>query len=170
MAGLQIGNAGGVVGHVQRAFIAGLAVDAVAFDHGEDFGRRLAQYFVQTAALLFAESHLDVVGANPGAGIDQPDVAPRATVAKLPGFQHHHALALFQQVDRRGQAGDATTDNADIRLDIAGQCDGGRRCWRHVFPQTFLTQFGHGLLAPCFCLLLRRRVHRGQARSYIKPL
>ncbi|MNT13698.1 hypothetical protein D3C72_1486780 [compost metagenome] len=146
VAGLEVGDTGGVVRHVQRAFVLGLAVDAKAFDHGEHFGRGFAEHLVQAAALLQAEGGLDIVGADPGAGVDQADVAPGATVTDLPGLQQDHRLALFEQVDGRRQAGNAAADHTDIGLVLTGQGLGGDGRFADVFPQALLTQFGHGRL------------------------
>ena len=146
MACFKVGDASGVVRHVQRAFVLGLAVDAEAFDHGEHFSRGFAKHLVQAAALLLAEGGLDVVGADPGAGVDQADVAPGATVADLPGLQHDHRLALFEQVDGRRQAGNTAADHTDIGLVLTGQGLGGDGRFADVFPQALLTQFGHGRL------------------------
>ena len=171
MAGLKVGDAGGVVRHVQRAFVLGLAVDAQALDHGEHFSRGFAEHFVQAAALLLAEGGLDVVRADPGAGVDQAHVAPGAAVADLPGLQQDHRLALFEQVDGRRQAGNAATDHANIGLVLTGQGLGGDGRFADEFPQAFLTQFGHG---PAPAVLFLLQVHltvRGRfaAHSRDKP-
>ncbi len=166
MAGLEVGDTGGVVRHVQRAFVLGLAVDAKAFDHGEHFGRGFAEHLVQAAALLQAEGGLDIVGADPGAGVDQADVAPGATVTDLPGLQQDYRLALFEQMDGRRQAGNAATDHADIGLVLTGQSLGGDGRFADEFPQAFLTQFGHGP-APAICSCWGCfAAHRRQASSH----
>ncbi|MCY1427826.1 hypothetical protein D9M71_436890 [compost metagenome] len=152
--------------HVQRALVLGLAVDAKALDHGEHFSRGFAKHLVQAAALLLAEGGLDVIRADPGTGVDQPDVAPGAAVADLPGLQQDHRLALFEQVDGRRQAGNAATDHADIGLVLTGQGLGGHARFADEFPQAFLTQFGHGP-APAICSCWgRSAAHRRQASSH----
>jgi hypothetical protein len=116
MTRFEIGGAGAIVGHVQIALTMNLAVDAMALDHGEYLRGRVPQCLVQPRALGGAQGRLDVVGADPGAGIDQPDIAPGAAMADLVGFEHHHPLALLEQPDGRAQAGDAGADDADIGL------------------------------------------------------
>ncbi|MNV71156.1 hypothetical protein D3C71_1641620 [compost metagenome] len=150
MAGFEVGEAGGVVRHVQGAFVLRLAVDAEAVDHGEHFAWGFTQHLVQAAALFLAQGRLDIVGANPGAGVDQADVASGATVADFPGLQQDDRLALLKQVDRRRQAGDTATDDTHIGLVLSGQGLGGDGRFADEFPQAFLTQFGHGP-APATC-------------------
>ncbi|MNH12908.1 hypothetical protein D3C79_724620 [compost metagenome] len=169
MAGFEVGEAGGVVRHVQGAFVLRLAVDAEAVDHGEHFAWGFTQHLVQAAALFLAQGRLDIVGANPGAGVDQADVASGATVADFPGLQQDDRLALLKQVDRRRQAGDTATDDTHIGLVLSGQGLGGDGRFADEFPQAFLTQFGHGRLQQCCSCWGCLAAHRRQADSHSIP-
>ena len=89
------------MGHVQGAFAAQLTINVVLVDEAEHQGRSGAQHAVELAAHRLAEAGLDVVRRDPQAGVDQADVASRATVPSPMRFQHGNALALLQQVHRR---------------------------------------------------------------------
>ncbi|MNH12808.1 hypothetical protein D3C79_723600 [compost metagenome] len=140
MTRFEVGNAAGVMRHVQGAAVVCLAIDAQAFDGGEDFSRGFTQHLVQAAALLMAKGGFDIVGTNPGTGVDQTDVAPGAAVTDFPGLQHNHRLARLQQVQRGAKAGDTTANDADVGLEFAGQFIDRRREPGYMFPQTLLAQ------------------------------
>ena len=127
LAAAQVGLAPGVVGHVQGAFAAQLAIDAVLVHQAEHQRRRRTEHAIEPAADLLAETGLDLVRWNPHAGIHQADVTPRAPLPGTLGLHHADPLALFQQMHRRRQTGEAGADDADIRRLLAPQ-------WRVVRP------------------------------------
>jgi len=132
----QIRLAPGVVRHVQSALAAQLAIDVVFVDQAEHQRRRRAQHAVELAAHRLAETGFDLVRRNPQAGVDQPDIAPRAAMAGAMGFQHGDSLALFQQVNGRRQTGNPGADHAHIHLHFALERSAIRPARGELFPQT----------------------------------
>lgn len=114
----QVGFATGVVRHVQRAFAAQLAIDVVFIHKAEHQGWCRTEHAVELAADFAAKSGFDLVRWNPHPGVDQPDVAPRATVTGAMGLEHTNTLALFQQMHRCRQTGKPGADDADIHRDL----------------------------------------------------
>jgi hypothetical protein len=125
------------MGHVQGAFATQLAIDAVFIDETEHQGWRSPQHAVELAAHRLAEPGLDVIRRDPQPGVHQADVAPRPALPGPMGFQHSHALALFEQVHRRRQPGEACADHTDIHRDFTGERRIFRPLRRQFFPQTF---------------------------------
>ncbi|MNP06309.1 hypothetical protein D3C76_982850 [compost metagenome] len=115
----QVGQPAGVVRHVQGAFAARLAVDAIPVDQREHQGRRIPQHAVEPPADVRAEAGLDLVRRNPHAGIHQPDIASRAAVPGGMRLQHADALPAFEQMQRRRQPGETGADDAHVDLALA---------------------------------------------------
>ncbi|MNE55820.1 hypothetical protein D3C80_1506830 [compost metagenome] len=120
--------------------MARLAVDGVLVDQREHQRRRRTEHAVETPTDFRAEAGFDVVRRNPHAGIDQPDVAPGATMPG--GMRLHHAdrQPLFEQMQRRRQAGEPGTDDAHVGLVFPPQRRRLRPFGGQVFPQTFLAK------------------------------
>ncbi len=137
LATAQIRLALGVMRHVQSAFAAQLAIDGVFIHKAEHQRRRRTEHAVELTADRLAEPGFDLVRRNPHAGVDQPDIAPGATVPCTMRFQHADAFAFFQQMQRRRQPGEPGADHADIDLDLAPERGVIRALWRERFPQTF---------------------------------
>ncbi|MNG87049.1 hypothetical protein D3C79_458410 [compost metagenome] len=155
VAGFKVSNTTGVVSHVQGASVVCLAVNTQAFDGGENFSWRFAEHLVQATALQLAKGGFNVIGTNPGTGVDQADVAPGTAVTDFPGLQHNHRLALFEQVQRSAQTGNAAADDADVGLEFGGQFIDRRSELGDMFPQTLLTQLWHGRLPHYSCSVVR---------------
>ena len=133
----QIGFATGVVRHVQRTFAAQLAIDVVFVDQAEHQRRRGTEHLIQLTADVLAEPGFDLVRWNPQPGIDQPDIAPRASVPRAMGLKHGDPLALLQHMNRCRQPGDARANHAHIDRQFALERLGLRPLRCQLFPQTF---------------------------------
>ena len=99
LAAAQIGFTLGVVGHVQRAFAAQLAINAVFVDEVEHQRWRRPEHAIELTAHGFAKSGFDFVGRDPQPRVDQPHIAPRTTMPGAMRLQHTHAFALFEQMN-----------------------------------------------------------------------
>ena len=132
---LQIAHPGGVMGGVQRARAGHLAADLVALDQVEHLLRGLPHHRDIARAIDRPQRRRHLVGGQPGTGIHQPDIAPRAAMARRLGLQHHAGQAQPGAVQRRREAGIAAADDAQIGLQTAGQRAGQRRLGRRGLPQ-----------------------------------
>ena len=98
-AAAQISLTLGVVGHVQCAFTAQLAINAVFVDEAEYQRWRGPKHAIELTADSFAKPGFDFVRRNPQPRINQPHVAPRSPLPRAMCLQHTHAFALFEQVN-----------------------------------------------------------------------
>ncbi len=125
---LQIRQAFAVVRHVQVAGAGVLAIDE----------RR-----VEAAGLDAAQHFFQCIGRDPGAGVDQTDVAPGAAVADLMRLDHAHRFAAFKQLQRSRQAGEPGAYNAHIGVSLTGQHRAQRTLRSQLFPQTAFSKLHH---------------------------
>jgi hypothetical protein len=114
----EIPESGGIVRQVQCAGAHRFAVDLVFLDQVEHPSRRAAEDRCQSLSGRFAERARNRVGRQPQPGIDQAGVAPGTAVADGLGFEHRHRCTPAGCLQRRRQAGEAGTDDAEI--DSAG--------------------------------------------------
>ena len=101
LALLDLGQPRAADGAVQRAVAHKLAVDPVLLDQGVDFRRAAAQQAQQPLAIVRAEPRRDIVGREPHAGVDQADIAPRASEADLDRLERDDLRAGLGQMQRR---------------------------------------------------------------------
>ena len=93
-----------------------LAVDLVLKNQVTDFLHRVESDLPQPLGGLQADPAFNTVLIRALAGTHVSAIATRGAPAYPLGFQEHHVITLFTQVQRRRQTGIATTDNADVGL------------------------------------------------------
>ncbi len=93
-----------------------VAGNGEADDQAADQRLRLLRHVPEQLGALKAEAPLQPELVLPLAGMDLAAAAARRAVGDPAGFQQHHIRTGIGEVDRRGQAGEAAADNADIGL------------------------------------------------------
>ena len=99
-----------------------VAVDAVARDPRADQVDRVDGEPVQPAPFVAAERAQQVGVVEAVAAEDEAAVATRCAEADAFAVEHDDVLhAALDEAERRAQAGEAAADDADLRVDRAGQ-------------------------------------------------
>ncbi|MNS94424.1 hypothetical protein D3C72_1286410 [compost metagenome] len=123
-----------------------IALDVVAFDPLADDLAPFKQHGTEQPGLI--RRAIRFYGVDVAAvGVDDLAAVATAGAEADPGrLQHHHLVALLHQMQRTGEAGIARPDDADIALQLLGQCRVGRVLIGAGCVVT-LYMFGHD---PCF--------------------
>ena len=132
---LDLLEALGADGAMQRAVLFELAGDPMLVDQLHDQTRRIAEHIEQPLAIDLAENAGKIVGHHPHAGIDQADIAAGAAEADLLGFEQNDLRPGFRQMQAGGDAGIAAADDHHISLDCALKRHGDRRLRSGLFPE-----------------------------------
>ena len=99
LAAAQIGFALGVMGHVQCAFAAQLAVDAVFIDQAEYQRGRGTEHAIELATDRFPETGFNIIRRDPHPGVNQSYVTTRTAMPGAMRFEHTYTFALLKQMD-----------------------------------------------------------------------
>src|SRR6218665_3357483 len=111
----DVGQAAGAERAVQVPMAHGGAVDAVASDDVEHQIGAGAQGLQQAPTVGLAEPARQFVGRNPGAGVDQPDVAAGGAESDVRRFEDGNASSpFFAQMQCRRQNGEALPDQREL--------------------------------------------------------
>jgi hypothetical protein len=100
---------------VKRAVGFELAGDGVLLDQFADEVGAVAEQVERPLAVEIAEFFRKIVGHDPHAGINQPDIAAGTAKADLGGLEENHVDTAFRQMQGRGETGVTAADDHHVR-------------------------------------------------------
>ncbi len=123
-------------GTVKSANLLRLAVDPKTRDKFEDETWRVRELSEQSLAPFLTEHGGGVIRHRPRSGVNKTDVTSRRTETCLACLEHHRVATGLSQVQRRGTAREASSDDRDFGRAVALERTDLEARWRSVAPQT----------------------------------